>query len=131
MPFIFVATLATTYIVVSIFSRFAYCYLYRFALLDNKTSRFVRKTLTFLTHVNFDSKAPGAIINPFTLAKKSSVPINDLQNIIDCFAIQGEVIDIKQINKGYINRTYKVSTLSASGNVHKWGSAAPVGPAGS
>ena len=120
MPFITVATLAMTYIVVSIFSRFAYCYLYRFALLDNGFSRFVRKSLTLLTHVNFDSKSPGAIINPFSFAKKSSVPINDLQNIIDCFAIQGEVTDIKQINKGYINRTYKVTTLSASGNVHKY-----------
>lgn len=49
-----------------------------------------------------------------------NLPINELQHIIESFAIHGEVTGVKQINKGYINRTYKISTLSKKGNVHKY-----------
>lgn len=43
-----------------------------------------------------------------------------LKNVVEQFIIQGEVINIEQINKGYINCTYKVETLSKNNNVHQY-----------
>ena len=45
---------------------------------------------------------------------------NDLEYIINQFEIQGKIINIEQIKKGYINQTYKVETLSEHGNVHQY-----------
>ena len=52
--------------------------------------------------------------------QQGQAPINELQNIVEQFAIHGNVTSITQINKGYINRTYRVETLSAAGHVHKY-----------
>lgn len=43
-----------------------------------------------------------------------------LKDIVNEFCVQGEVIKIEKINKGYINCTYRVMTLSAHGNVHQY-----------
>ena len=53
-------------------------------------------------------------------AEHSSSPINEIQNIVEKFAIRGDVTSITQIKKGYINRTYRVETLSDTGHVHKY-----------
>lgn len=53
-------------------------------------------------------------------SKADNLPINELQYIIENFAIKGNITGVKQINKGYINRTYKISTISESGNIHKY-----------
>ena len=47
-------------------------------------------------------------------------PINDIQGIAEQFAIRGKVTQITRINKGYVNRTYRVETLSDAGHVHKY-----------
>ncbi len=44
----------------------------------------------------------------------------DIRNIVNKFCVQGEVIKIEIINKGYINRTYKVQTLSVHGHIHQY-----------
>ena len=44
----------------------------------------------------------------------------ELQKIAEQFAIQGDITGIEKINKGYINQTYKVQTLSKRGHVHKY-----------
>lgn len=43
-----------------------------------------------------------------------------LKNVVEQFIVQGEIINIEQINKGYINCTYKVETLSKNNNVHQY-----------
>jgi hypothetical protein len=43
-----------------------------------------------------------------------------LKNIASQFLIQGEITNIEHINKGYINCTYKVETLSSNNNVHQY-----------
>lgn len=43
-----------------------------------------------------------------------------LQSVAERFAIQGKVISITPINKGYINRTYKVETLSVNNHIHQY-----------
>lgn len=45
---------------------------------------------------------------------------SELLRIIDHFAIRGKPHFIKQIKKGYINRTFEVDTVSDNGHVHKY-----------
>ena len=45
---------------------------------------------------------------------------DDIRNIVNRFKIHGEVINIEKINKGYINSTYKIQTLSERGHVHQY-----------
>lgn len=47
-------------------------------------------------------------------------PINEIQNIAEKFEIRGNVTNIVQIKKGYINQTYKIETLSERGHVHQY-----------
>lgn len=121
VPFTSLVSFAATYIVVSMLIRFSYCYLYRFAEMGTVLSRTVKKFLEVFTFVDFDSQKPGATLHlVLEPDKEKGSPINELQNIAEKFAIRGDITSIKQINKGYINRTYKVETLSDTGNVHKY-----------
>ena len=109
------------YVVLSIVVRVCYCYLYFFAERETKLAKAVRKVLETITFVDFTSEKPGATLHLVLEPEKKNVtPINELQRITDCFAIRGVVTDITQINKGYINRTYRVETLTETGNVHKY-----------
>lgn len=47
-------------------------------------------------------------------------PINDIQRVARQFQINGEITDIVRINKGYINQTYRVRTLSKNNHVHSY-----------
>lgn len=44
----------------------------------------------------------------------------DLMRIASSFEIRGKITKVKQINKGYINLTYEVDTLSEAGHEHKY-----------
>lgn len=46
--------------------------------------------------------------------------MNNLQNVAEHFFITGRITNIERINKGYINYTYKVETLSENNNIHKY-----------
>ncbi len=46
--------------------------------------------------------------------------MNHLKDVAKHFVIQGEITNIEHINKGYINRTYKVETFSENNNIHKY-----------
>lgn len=46
--------------------------------------------------------------------------MNSLKNVAECFEIQGKIINIEHINKGYINRTYKVESLSEKSHIHQY-----------
>lgn len=109
------------YVLLSIFVRVSYCYLYRFAELNNPVSRGVRFLLERLAWVDFDSSNPGATLHLVLEPERAAAtPINELQRIVDKFAIRGNVTAITQINKGYINRTYRVETVSDTGHIHKY-----------
>ena len=49
-----------------------------------------------------------------------TTPTYDLKKIAEQFCICGNITKIEQINRGYINRTYKVETLSVNGHVHQY-----------
>lgn len=46
--------------------------------------------------------------------------MEQLQIIAEKFNIQGKVISIDEIKRGYINRTYKIETLSENNHIHKY-----------
>ena len=118
---IFVGVFAVGYVVVSMLVRVGYCYLYAFAEKDTALSRGLKRVLELVAFVDFSSKTPGATLRLVLEPEKRGLsPINELQNIAEQFAIRGDITSITQINKGYINRTYKVETLSDTGNVHKY-----------
>ena len=120
-PFTTVVSFSAVYVILSVGTRVLYCYLVRVAGMKNFLGRLVRKLLERLTLVDFSSSQPGATLHLVLESAKSSVsPINELQNIVDQFAIRGVVRSITQLNKGYINRTYRVVTVSETGNVHKY-----------
>ena len=71
--------------------------------------------------MDFDSKTPGGVLKLVLEPEKPArAPINEVQRIVDQFAIRGDVTKITQMTKGYINRTYRVETVSDTGHVHKY-----------
>ncbi len=120
VPITTLGIFVTAYIVISILSRFVYLYLYRFAQGDSSLARFVRLVLKTFVLVDFDSDKLGATLTFSGKTETQQAPINELQNIAEQFSIHGQVVSITQINKGYINRTYRVETRSDSGHVHKY-----------
>ena len=121
VPISLLLAFVAIYIIASMAMRVFYCHLYAFAKKKGAISQSIKFILKHVAFVDFDSKKPGAtlrlVLEPDL---PSAAPINELQNIVDKFAIRGEVTGIKQINKGYINRTYRVETLSETGHVHKY-----------
>ena len=110
---------ATSYILLCLISRIAYFYLYRLAKIEKHS--WLRKVLQLFTLVDVDSKEEGALLHyVLTPAKRDLTPINEIQNITEQFAIRGEVTNITQNTKGYINRTYVIETLSDTGHIHKY-----------
>ena len=121
IPFINAVSFAAIYALLSVVVRVFYCYLFRFAQKENRLSRAVRFLIERLALVDFSSSHPGATL--YVVLEPDSAhasPINELQNIAEQFAIRGDITSITQINKGYINRTYRVETLSDTGHVHKY-----------
>lgn len=121
LTFITHVSFVAGYIVISMFARILYCYLYRFAKMDVPLARAIRNVLQVCAFVDFSSEAPGSTLRLVLEPDRDmTAPINELQNIAEQFAIRGDIKKITQINKGYINRTYRVETLSDAGHVHKY-----------
>lgn len=121
LPFTSLIAFVAMYILLSLIARVLYCNLYRIADSKSNFGKFFKRMLELTAHVDFDSDNPGAVLHlVLEPEKQAAAPINELQNIAEKFAIRGDITAITQINKGYINRTYKVETLSDSGNVHKY-----------
>ncbi len=121
LSFLVLISIVVTFVLVSLAARVLYCYVFRFAKGQSPAAKTARYLLEHLALVDFNSEASGATLC-ITLEPRDSVPvyINELQRIVDKFAIRGKVTSITQMNSGYINRTYKVETLSDAGHVHKY-----------
>ncbi len=120
VPFTSLIVFVMAYMVLSTAARVLYYHLFLYAKSKKTLARTLRTAIELFARVDFDSKTPGATLPLVTEHKKGSAPINELQKIIDQFAIHGAVTNITQINKGYINRTYYIETLSERGHVHKY-----------
>ena len=120
-PFSVTLAFALSYILFSLLIRVLYYYLYRLALREGRWSQWLKKILTVLTLADLDSSDAGALMRVrLEHAQPQAAPINEVQRVAGQFAIRGEITAITQINKGYINRTYHIETLSDSGHVHQY-----------
>lgn len=120
VPYVSLTFFVAVYIVVSMAGRVFYCYLFNFALKGTAVSNVVKRLIEVFAFVDFESKEPGATLRLVLESDRQSSPINEIQNIAEQFAIRGKITGITQMNKGYINRTYRIETLSERGNVHKY-----------
>ncbi len=120
VPFTSLIVFVMAYMILSVGVRVLYYHMFLYAKSKRPLARTLRAAIEMFARVDFDSQTPGATLPLVTDHKKETSPINELQRIIDHFAIQGSVTKITQINKGYINRTYYIETLSERGHVHKY-----------
>ena len=119
VPFTTELAFALGYSLICLFLRVAYSYLFRLLRRNTKASLFFRKVLAPLTLVDFDT--PDGLMRVVLEPDEASrAPINRIQATAEKFAVRGEVRDIKQITKGYINQTYVIETLSDTGHIHKY-----------
>ena len=119
--FLRAGTLVFVYFTITVASRIAYYYAYHLATSDTWYGNILKGILRLLGGVDMESSEPGAVVFPF--AKRPDVviePINDIQRVARQFLIHGEIQRIEQMNAGYINRTYRVETLSQSGHTHMY-----------
>lgn len=116
-----VVTFILINLILTFLSRLAYYYIYVWSGRKTRFGDAMRKFLKVFAFIDFDSDEPGAVLHfGMTQEQKSSEPINALLNIARQFAIHGEITSVTQINKGYINRTYRVDTVSEAGHVHMY-----------
>ena len=106
-------------LVLSIWARFIYYYLFRYATGHKKYSDKLRKILEPITLVDFDTEE-GVMGYTLTPKRPAAQPINEIMHVIAQFAIRGKVTNIKPLNKGYINRSFLVETVSESGTTHRY-----------
>ncbi|MBR2860248.1 MAG: aminoglycoside phosphotransferase family protein [Clostridia bacterium] len=112
---------SVAYALISLLIRVIYHLMFRITAGKTAFAKLIKKILEVLAFVDFSSKEPGAILRlALQPDVQSTHPINQIQNIIDKFAIRGDVKKITQIKKGYINQTYKIETLSDTGHVHRY-----------
>ena len=114
MPYMSLIGFSAVYVVASLATRIFYFYLFYTAQQDSPLAQKVRWLLKKLGKVDVSEEQQDEDAPVLTM------PINELKNLAEKFAIRGTITKIAQINKGYINRTYRVETLSESGNVHKY-----------
>lgn len=121
IPFIRLVSLVAAYIIASMSFRVFYCYLYLYARADRALSATARFLLEKFAFVDVYSQTPQEIM-PVVPEQETrlALPINEIKYIAEQFAIHGHVTSIAQINKGYINQTYRIQTLSDAGHVHKY-----------
>ena len=107
---------------VCIVVRLLYHYIFLIAQGDNLIGRICRTLLRRLAFVDARSGGNAEIM---TLdqwlgneERAAQDPINDIQRVARNFQIVGEVTEIKRLNNGYINRTYRITTISSSNHNH-------------
>lgn len=110
--------------ILSILWRLIYHYLFSAAKKKTPFGNFGWILLRRFGMVDARTEKDGEILHMDDLLNKKGLsqagPINEVQRIARQFQIVGEIIDIAQITKGYINRTYRVRTLSVHNNVHSY-----------
>lgn len=52
--------------------------------------------------------------------KNGVLSLSEIKKILDNFRIMGELISYEKINKGYINQTYNIKTLSEHNHIHQY-----------
>ena len=112
---------ASVYVVACILCRVIYYYMFLLAKRPGKINQSIKRVLSILTLADIDSPEAGALLHiVLEPVRREPSPINEIQNVIEQFAISGKTKTIIQITKGYINRTYRVDTISDDGHIHQY-----------
>lgn len=121
-PFSSYVSFVLAYIVCSILIRILYHALYRLVRMKGTFFQVLKRIFVVLTLVDVEAPEEGGSLLHVVLepARLQSQPINQIQNVVDQFAIRGTVQKITQIKKGYINQTYHIETLSENDHVHHY-----------
>ncbi len=119
VDFLLLLCFLATFVLISIAVRTLYCYLYRLALRNTSFSKAARRIFEIFTLVDLDTDLIGATLH-FSRDHEEKLFINELQWIVDKFDIDGQTQSITQIKKGYINRTYRVETVTEDGMTHRY-----------
>ncbi len=120
LSFLLLGTALASFVLSSMIGRVLYCYAFRYAKRKSKFAKVVKFILERLAFVDFNSDVAGATLHYVLESREAPLYINELQWVVDKFAIRGKVTSITRLNKGYINSTYRVETLSDTGHVHKY-----------
>ena len=109
-------------LLVCILARMVYYYLYILAQKENAVGNFCTWLLCHAALVNPRSEEIASTLSLkewFRVHENEVVdPINEVQRVAMQFQIHGDITEIRQMNKGYINRTYRVRTFSKNNHVH-------------
>ncbi len=109
-------------LMVCILARMLYYYIFRIAQREDRIGRSLTLLLRRFALVDPRSEEVAATLSvrEWLKAGESDLtdPINEIQRIAMKFRIRGDVTEIRQIKKGYINRTYRIRTLSNHGHYH-------------
>lgn len=106
--------------------RIVYFYIYIRATKDTEFGRICRTFLERVGGVDVESRRIGAvrsfaeILGIDETSKAQNLPVNDIIRVVRKFDVHGDVIGITQINKGYINKTYRIETSDEYGKIHKY-----------
>ena len=106
--------------------RVVYFYIYIRATKDTEFGKICRAFLERVGGVDVESRQIGAvrsfaeILGIDETSKAQNLPVNDIIRVVRKFDVHGDVIGITQINKGYINKTYRIETSDEYGKIHKY-----------
>ena len=107
-------------------ARIAYFYVYIRATKDTEIGKICRDFLERFCGVDIESRQLGAIHSFSEMfgmdeaSKAQNLPYNDIIRVVRRFDIHGDVTGIRQIKKGYINKTYRIETSDEYGVAHTY-----------
>ena len=106
-------------IIITVVRQFYY-YFYSYAVSNkNDRAKRIRKILETVGLVDFESEdAAGVLKIMLESESERSEPINEILAIFYQFAIVGKVVNVTHNKSGYINRTYKIETISERNHSH-------------
>lgn len=107
-------------------ARVTYYYIYLQAARDSEIGKLLRRFLEMVGGVDVDSRQTGAVASMAKIfgwdekSRAQNLPYNDIVKVVRKFDVKGDVSDIRQISKGYINKTYRIETNDTEGKTHKY-----------
>lgn len=107
-------------------ARIIYYYIYLQAARETALGEVLRRGLEMAGGVDVESRKAGAVASMsqiFGMDEKTrvrNIPASDIIKVVRRFDVRGDVTDIRQITKGYINKTYRIETKDEDGRTHKY-----------
>ncbi len=109
-------------LIVCILARLLYYYFYTLAAKETPLGNFCNGLLRRVAMVDARSDEIAQVLSVREAMRREKLevtdPINEIQRVALQFQLHGQIVEILQLNKGYINRTYRVRTFSEHKHTH-------------